>query len=52
MLSQIEARPVTCGSTNLCLNGGVCQNANINSYIGYKCLCPLGYSGFLCETGF
>ena len=43
---------MTCGNTNPCKNGGTCENANVNSaWIGYRCLCPTGYSGFLCETG-
>ena len=40
-------------STYVCQNGGLCVNTtNIvgnNSRIGFKCNCPSGYSGDLCE---
>ena len=45
-----QAAPLSCSnSTFLCQNGGTCNNSTVNSYIGFKCQCPLGYSGNLCE---
>lgn len=42
---------ITCkDNVYLCQNGGTCQNTSQNnSVIGYKCKCPVGYYGFLCE---
>ncbi len=39
-------------NTYLCQNGGFCSNItgkNNNSVIGFKCDCPIGYYGSLCE---
>lgn len=46
----IIATPSNC-SVNLCQNGGTCVNLNVTStdLFGFKCNCPIGYSGDLCE---
>ncbi|CAH8546504.1 unnamed protein product [Schistosoma bovis] len=34
---------------NPCLNGGICENSEMNQTIMYQCKCPTGYKGERCE---
>jgi len=46
------AAPQYCSdSTFACQNGGTCQNLTVSAdvILGYKCTCPSGYEGFLCD---
>ena len=57
----VSSRPITATTTkfdqkgacrsNPCQNGGTCVNLNVTStdLFGFKCNCPIGYSGDLCE---
>lgn len=38
-------------STYLCQNGGTCYNTTLanNTVIAYRCTCPTGFHGSLCE---
>ena len=50
--SVCAATPLTCQQApNICENGATCTNINVaqTSEFGFKCLCPPGYSGDLCE---
>lgn len=42
------ATPAACNN-NVCLNGGRCTSAIVDTEIGFKCQCPAGFSGEFCE---
>ncbi len=47
-----KVEPQKCAnSTMFCRNGGQCENIQTDStsLFGYRCKCPDGYSGTLCE---
>ncbi len=48
-----ESFPLKC-EANTCQNGGTCVDDPDSKFksIGFKCVCPSGYFGYLCERGF
>jgi hypothetical protein len=47
-----KAKPVDCSKgRHVCENGGVCKNITVHadSFFGFECVCPKGYSGEICE---
>ncbi|CAH8498302.1 unnamed protein product [Schistosoma turkestanicum] len=53
MLHNIKAneKSISCDShgNNPCLNGGICENYEMNQTVKYQCKCPIGYKGERCE---
>ena len=53
MFLQKKAGPLYCSDSQfICENGGTCSNITVDSdsFFGFKCICPVGYSGDLCQT--